>query len=562
MRKAVVMNGAFSVGDFSLNPIADPPSIPQATLSSPINLVANTLQNWYGASRSVMLTGSVVPLSVGISFIPFPVAFMLRSPSASTQFLVGTTNTTPTGTYQATVTGTINIYSHSQQFNLTVIPSSGPPVLSATGAICVTSTPPSRQINLTWSTAIANPALSYRLDRSSNNFGSYNSFTINSGNWSNFCTPQSAPGSCTCQDLGGAAGPSCNSGPGVPALAGPAGTVYSYRIVATDPFGSSTSPQLDIPAPDCAPGFNSVGSATSTITSWCGSGVSTPPPGVTGAINWSYCDPDDPTWPNCASGQTQPNNPPPPSDPQSGFCVQISDDATFADAAFSGGTAGCGVAHTCGVIGAGSGCVSGALAGTAPSCSFGTPVSCMPGGSSPNNLLYNHQYFYRTKVEDTNAWGGQSGGGGGGSSGLPSGQLAYWKLNESSGTSFADSSGNGFNGACTGTGCATMAGVSGAPVLGGLAANFDGTDSITTTKGISVRGLAQVSVSLWFKSNVLDRAAHMLFEESVGLAGGGNTPRFMLGIAGSTNRLFFQGRSPDTAAMTAWVNSACSTVTT
>jgi hypothetical protein len=281
--------------------------------------------------------------------------------------------------------------------------------------------------------------------------------------------------------------------------------------------------------------------------------VITPPPGVTGAITWNYCDPDDPTWPNCAAGQTQLANPPPPSDPQSGFCVQISDDSTFADPAFSGGTAGCGVTHMCGVIGAGSGCVSGALVGTAPSCSFGTPVSCMPGGAFPNNLLYNHQYFYRTKVEDTNAWGGQSGGGGGGGSGLPTGQLAYWKLDDATVPPVLDSSGNGYNGTCTaGTTCPVFGGA-GAQGFTGSSAAFDGVnDNIITTLGNSVKGLAQVSLSLWFNTNTITTQRWLYSEETSSIAAG---VRFGLYLT-NTGQLSFQAKSPDNGTLTTLVTIA------
>lgn len=76
--------------------------------------------------------------------------------------------------------------------------------------------------------------------------------------------------------------------------------------------------------------------------------------------------------------------------------------------------------------------------------------------------------------------------------------LAWWKLDEASGTSFADSSGNSRAAAITGA--PTFGAAALAPGLPGTATVFGGSDNASTANGSWMNSLAAYSVEWWFKT--------------------------------------------------------------
>jgi prepilin-type N-terminal cleavage/methylation domain-containing protein len=82
--------------------------------------------------------------------------------------------------------------------------------------------------------------------------------------------------------------------------------------------------------------------------------------------------------------------------------------------------------------------------------------------------------------------------------GASSGQLiAYWSFDESSGSVVSDMSGNGNSGTWSGAGSHSTAGKV------GLAGSFDGDDYASFPGGL-INGLANISVSMWVKTDLVD----------------------------------------------------------
>jgi len=87
--------------------------------------------------------------------------------------------------------------------------------------------------------------------------------------------------------------------------------------------------------------------------------------------------------------------------------------------------------------------------------------------------------------------------------------IGYWRLDESSGSSAGDSSGSNNNGVWYGAGSHTTAGKINA------AGNFDGDDYVAFPSGM-INGKANVSVSLWVKTNVIDQLNGVVCFETAG----------------------------------------------
>jgi hypothetical protein len=81
---------------------------------------------------------------------------------------------------------------------------------------------------------------------------------------------------------------------------------------------------------------------------------------------------------------------------------------------------------------------------------------------------------------------------------------------------------------------------------------FNGTTSfIATNNANSVKGKAQVSLSVWFNTAVLDGVNRILYVEPITAS---TNARFALRID-ADSRLLFQGRSSDGDGLTTWVDS-------
>jgi hypothetical protein len=102
-----------------------------------------------------------------------------------------------------------------------------------------------------------------------------------------------------------------------------------------------------------------------------------------------------------------------------------------------------------------------------------------------------------------------------------------------------------------GTSAGTMTG--GDLVTGqvGNAVDFDGVDDVISNP-TSVRGLGQVSISFWFKTNLLDSSTRVIYEESVSLSA---NSRLSVRI-NSYNKLLLAGRVLENDGFTTFVDSS------
>jgi len=135
------------------------------------------------------------------------------------------------------------------------------------------------------------------------------------------------------------------------------------------------------------------------------------------------------------------------------------------------------------------------------------------------------------------------------------GLMGLWHFDNGTGSHAIDSSGFNNNGTCKGGGggdCNWTKGMFGPGIL------FDGSDDyVAINSGASVSGLSQVSLSAWFRTDVLDSSQNYIYGEAISV--GGND-RFGLYI-NTDNKLFFGGRAPDTDAYTTWVDSTVTLTT-
>ncbi len=133
---------------------------------------------------------------------------------------------------------------------------------------------------------------------------------------------------------------------------------------------------------------------------------------------------------------------------------------------------------------------------------FQTVGDIMPGGGGPNSStspfigyiqyigIWTNTLFTAADVSNLDIWVNTNG-----VNNITSGLAAWWKLNEGSGTTALDSSGNGYDGAITGG----DAWVTSAPTGGGLA--FNGTSTLVTTVDVP-NTWSNMSLVFWINSTL------------------------------------------------------------
>ncbi len=179
---------------------------------------------------------------------------------------------------------------------------------------------------------------------------------------------------------------------------------------------------------------------------------------------------------------------------------------------------------------------------------MGPPLSS--GGTGCSNptgiggqMKYNSDHHVVQYCNDTN-WVPA----GGGLAVAPSnGLVGWWKLDDESGSTAADSSGQGNNGTVIGSPSWTSGKIGGALSFNGT------TNEVSTSDGNSVKGLTQVTVSAWLKPTAYNpNFAEIYFEPTT--VNAGNTRLEIL--LTPTGGIQMGGRSPDAASYVTWVQTA------
>ena len=122
----LVLSGTVTILPFDFT-LPTPANVSVIQGSSVTNSITATLLS--GTSQSVSFTTSALPTGVTATYLPTSC-----SPTCSTILTIGTTASTPAGTYTITVTGTAGTLTHTSTFSLTV----SPPIVNLTN---VTFTP-------------------------------------------------------------------------------------------------------------------------------------------------------------------------------------------------------------------------------------------------------------------------------------------------------------------------------------------------------------------------------------------------------------------------------------
>ena len=137
---------------------------------------------------------------------------------------------------------------------------------------------------------------------------------------------------------------------------------------------------------------------------------------------------------------------------------------------------------------------------------------CSSPAGSENNIIYNGDHHVMQYCDGAN-WIAM-----GGNPVAPGGMVGYWKFDETSGTSAADSSGNGNNGTLTNDGGGLPNWTSGKV---GNALSFDGGNLVTWGNVAAMNSLSAITVSAWINTASTSNGGIVTKSDCLGGANGG-----------------------------------------